>query len=141
MRTHLTAAVLTGAALLLALTACTSGGGDSGTPADSPAPAPTLTTSPTAAGSPVPDIADLMPDEPTGARRTALLAALKAIDPAFAKDADQAIANAREQCATISGGGNAVDSARSRFGSGGHQVTEDQAEAINEALRKTLCTS
>ncbi|MFF3558665.1 hypothetical protein ACFYXS_01260 [Streptomyces sp. NPDC002574] len=138
MRTHLTAAVLTGAALLLALTACTSGG-DSGTPAAGPAPAPT--SSPTAAGSPVPDIADLMPDEPTGTERTALLAALKAIDPAFAKDADQAVANARDQCATLSGGGNAVDSARSRFGSGGHQVTEAQAEAINEALRKTLCTS
>ncbi|MFD3455152.1 hypothetical protein ACFWVC_23610 [Streptomyces sp. NPDC058691] len=141
MRIHLTAAVLTGAALLLALTACTSGGADSGTPADSPAPAATPTSSPTAAGSAVPDIADLLPDEPTGAKRTALLAALKAIDPAFAKDADKAIANARNQCSTISGGGDAVKAAQSRFGTADRQVTEAQAEAVNEALRKTLCTS
>ncbi|MEU6342725.1 hypothetical protein ABZ883_17480 [Streptomyces sp. NPDC046977] len=136
MRTHLTAAVLTGAALLLALTACTSGGDSSGAPADSHP-----TSSPTAAGSPVPDIADLLPDEPTGAQRTALLAALTAIDPAFTKDADKAIANARNQCATISGGGDAVSAAQARFGTGDHRITEAQAQAVNEALRKTLCVS
>lgn len=135
MRTRLSTGVLL-AAVLLAVPACSSGTDDSGSKPDAGG-----TPSVAASGSKVPDISEGIPEEPTGARRAALLAALKAVDPALAADADKAVANARQQCATITGGGNAVAAAQSRFGSAGHQLTEQQAEAVNEVLEQTLCTS
>ncbi|MFJ9911502.1 hypothetical protein [Actinacidiphila glaucinigra] len=131
MRTRLSTAVLL-AAVLLAVPACSSGTGGPGGGA---------TPSTGAPGSKVPDISEGIPEEPTGVERAALLAALKAVDPALAADADKAVANARQQCATINGGGNAVAAAQSRFGSADHQVTEEQAKAVNEVLKRTLCTS
>lgn len=135
MRTRLSAGVLLVAALLV-VTACSSGTDDS-----SSKPGGGATPSVAASGSKVPDISEGIPAEPTGAERAALLAALKAVDPALAADADKAVGNARNQCATIKGGGNAVAGAQSRFGSGDHRITEAQAKAINEVLKKTLCTS
>jgi hypothetical protein len=135
MRTRLSAGLLLAAALL-AMTACTSGSDDgAATPADGAVP------SAAPSGSKVPDITEGIPAEPTGARRATLLAALKAIDPALSADADKAVSNARNQCATISGGGNAVADAQARFGTGDHRITEDEAKTINEALRRTLCAS
>ncbi|MFF3254528.1 hypothetical protein ACFYWP_26730 [Actinacidiphila glaucinigra] len=135
MRTRLSTAVLL-AAVLLAVPACSSGTGDAGG-----GPGGGATPSTGAPGSKVPDISEGIPEEPTGVERAALLAALKAVDPALAADADKAVANARQQCATINGGGNAVAAAQSRFGSADHQVTEEQAKAVNEVLKRTLCTS
>ncbi|WP_431960272.1 hypothetical protein [Actinacidiphila sp. bgisy160] len=135
MRTRLSTGVLL-AAVLLAVPACGSGTDDTGGKPEGGA-----TPSVEASGSKVPDISEGIPEEPTGARRAALLAALKAVDPALAADADKAVANARQQCATITGGGNAVAAAQSRFGSADHQVTEARAKAINEVLERTLCTS
>ncbi|SNS49163.1 hypothetical protein SAMN05216252_106196 [Actinacidiphila glaucinigra] len=135
MRTRLSTAVLL-AAVLLAVPACSSGTDDAGG-----GPEGGATPSAGAPGSKVPDISEGIPEEPTGVERAALLAALKAVDPALAADADKAVANARQQCATINGGGNAVAAAQSRFGSAGHQLTEEQAKAVNEVLERTLCTS
>ncbi len=136
MSTRLSTAVLL-AAVLLAVPACTSGTDDDA----GGKPGGGATPSTGAPGSKVPDISEGIPEEPTGVERAALLAALKAVDPALAADADRAVANARQQCATITGGGNAVAAAQSRFGSAGHQVTEEQAKAVNEVLKRTLCTS
>ncbi|MEU1540701.1 hypothetical protein ABZ461_21815 [Actinacidiphila glaucinigra] len=137
MRTRLSTGVLL-AAVLLAVTACSSGTDDDagGKPEGGGA-----SPSAGAPGSKVPDISEGIPGEPAGAERAALLAALKAVDPALAADADKAVANARQQCATITGGGNAVAAAQSRFGSAGHRVTEEQAKAINAVLERTLCPS
>ncbi|MEU4097259.1 hypothetical protein [Streptomyces sp. NPDC026673] len=135
MRTRLSAGMLI-AAVLLAVPACSSGTDESSGKPDGGA-----TPSVEASGSKVPDIGEGIPEEPTGAKRAALLAALKALDPALAADADKAVGNARQQCATITGGGNAVAAAQSRFGGAGHRITEEQAKAINEVLEKTLCTS
>ncbi|MFF7210149.1 hypothetical protein ACFZAU_06360 [Streptomyces sp. NPDC008238] len=134
MRTRLSAAALL-AAVLLAVPACSSGSDDTGEPGGGATP------SAGAPGSKVPDISEGVPQEPTGAERAALVAALKAVDPALAADADKAVANARQQCATVTGGGNAVAAAQSRFGSAGHQVTEEEAKAINAVLEQTLCPS
>ncbi|MFE0625616.1 hypothetical protein ACFW3D_01440 [Streptomyces sp. NPDC058864] len=136
MRTRLSTGVLL-AAVLLAVTACSSGTDDAGGKPEGGGAPPTAG----APGSKVPDISEGIPGEPTGAERAALLAALKAVDPALAADADKAVANARQQCATITGGGNTVAAAQSRFGSAGHQVTEEQAKAINAVLERTLCPS
>ncbi|MFF1685943.1 hypothetical protein [Streptomyces sp. NPDC058254] len=80
-----------------------------------------------------------IPPKPTGAKRTALIAALKAINPALVADEDKAVDNARNQCSTISGGGNAELTAKGRFSSSDHEVTDAEAKAINEALKQTLC--
>lgn len=80
-----------------------------------------------------------IPPEPTGAERTALLEVLKAINPALVADEDKAIDNARNQCSTITGGGNADTSAQARFSTSDHEVTEAEAQAINAALKASLC--
>lgn len=80
-----------------------------------------------------------IPAAPTGAKRTALIAALKAINPALAADEDKAVDNARNQCSTITGGGTADQSAKARFSTADHEVTDAEAKAINAALKATLC--
>jgi hypothetical protein len=80
-----------------------------------------------------------IPAKPTGAKRTALIAALKAINPALVTDEDKAVDNARNQCSTISGGGNADMTAKARFSTSDRQVTDEEARAINVALASTLC--
>lgn len=127
MRTRTTAAVL--AATLIALTGCSSA-------EDEPKPAPT--TQAPADNSDAEKAAGI-PAEPTGAERTALLAALKAINPALVADEDKAIDNARNQCSTITGGGNADASAKARFSNSQHEVSDTEAIAINTALKATLC--
>lgn len=130
MRKTITAATVTATALL-ALTACSSSSTDSSA-SSSPTPSAAATSAEAAAG---------IPAEPTGTKREALLAALKAVNPSLVADADKAIDNARNQCSTISGGGNAVASAEARFSTGDHQVTEAEAKAINTALQSMLCSS
>jgi hypothetical protein len=79
-----------------------------------------------------------IPAEPTGAERTALIAALEAINPALVTDEDKAIDNARDQCSTL-GGGDADGAAKARFSTSDHEVTAAEATAINETLLRTLC--
>ncbi len=80
-----------------------------------------------------------IPAEPTGAKRTALIATLKAVNPALVADEDKAIDNARNQCSTLNGGGDADMTAKARFSTSDHEVTDVEATAINEALIRTLC--
>ncbi|MHA5047900.1 hypothetical protein [Streptomyces sp. SD15] len=81
-----------------------------------------------------------IPAEPDAATRTALIEVLKAINPALVTDEDDAIDNARNQCSTITGGGNADQTAKARFSTSEHEVTDAEAQAINAALKASLCS-
>jgi hypothetical protein len=126
-----TAAIALLAAGTIALTACSSSTDDS-----DPKPTPTATPSANYSSA---EAAAGIPPEPTGAKRAALLAALKAVDPSLVADEDDAIDNARNQCSTISGGGNATLTAKGRFSTPEHEVTDAEAQAINAAVKATLC--
>ena len=80
-----------------------------------------------------------IPPKPDAATRTALIDVLKAINPALVADEDKAIDNARNQCSTITGGGNADQTAKARFSTSAHEVTDAEAQAINAALKASLC--
>lgn len=128
MRKPITAAALA-AATLLALTACSS---DSGSSAAQPSDSATASSAPA--------IDTGIPPEPTGAKRTALIAALKAVDPYIAEDEAKAIDHARNQCSSLNGGAANVDhSAAVRFGDDTHPLTDAQGKAINAALQASLC--
>ena len=129
MNTRTTAAALCTAAFL-ALTAC-SVSTDSKPAKASSTPSVDYSAAEKAAG---------IPARPTGAKRAALLAALKAIDPSLVADEDKAIDNARNQCSAISGT-QADQSAKARFSTSDHEVTDAEAKAINAALKSTLCAS
>lgn len=131
MRTR-TAAIT--AALLLTLTACSSS-------SDSDDRKPAMATPPasTPADNSDAEKAAGIPPEPKGAERVALLAALKAINPALVADEDKAITNARNQCSAIKGGGDADASAKARFSTNQHEVSDTEAVAINAALKASLC--
>lgn len=125
MHRRLTTAVLTASALL-ALTACSSTDAKPET-----TPSVDYSAAEKAAG---------IPAAPTGAKRTALLDALKAIDPSLVADEDKAIDHARNQCSSLNGGSAKADwSAAQRFGDDTHPLTDAQGKAINAALRATLC--
>jgi peptidoglycan hydrolase-like protein with peptidoglycan-binding domain len=128
MNTRTTAAALC-AATLLTLTACSSSNDDA---KSTSTPSVNHSSAEAAAG---------IPPKPDAATRTALLAVLKAINPALVADEDKAIDNARNQCSTINGGGNADASAQARFSTSDHEVTAAEAQAINAALKSALCTS
>lgn len=142
MRTRLTAAALTAAALI-ALTACSSDGDD----AKSKTTPTAIGATTTAAGKVTPSVdmssieaAAGFPAEPTGAKRTAYLAAIKAVDQSLVTDPDKAIRNGRNQCQAINGGSKNLDhQAAERFGTGSHALGDDQGKLINAALKLTLC--
>ncbi|MEU4090830.1 hypothetical protein [Streptomyces sp. NPDC026673] len=78
-----------------------------------------------------------IPPIPTGAERAALIAALQAINPDFAKDPDKSIDAARNQCAAINSNSAQVDrEASQRFTYHGNEITDAQGKAINEALKR-----
>lgn len=130
MRTRIITAIAA-AVFIASLTACSSSSDDR-KPAMDPAPAstPADNDGEKAAG---------IPPEPTGAERVALLAALKAINPALVGDEDKAITNARNQCSAIKGSGNADASAKARFSTSQHEVSDTEAVAINTALKASIC--
>ncbi|WP_430479320.1 hypothetical protein ACQZM9_21820 [Streptomyces sp. P11-1] len=137
MRRTTSALLAASAAALLALTACSAEDEPTASaPATSaPAAAPTedgeSSTAEKAAG---------IPDAPTGAERTAYLAAIKAVDPRIVEDPEKAIDAGRNQCASLAGGGDKVDwAAAQRFGNDTQPLTDAQGKQLNEALRKTLC--
>ncbi|GAA4999537.1 hypothetical protein [Streptomyces siamensis] len=136
MRTRITIAAVT-AALAITLVGCSSS--DDGSDAKTK---PTKASSPKAS-KPV-DNSDAekaagIPPKPDAAKRAALLRALRAVNPAIVTDEDKAVDNARNQCSTISGGGNADMTAKARFSTSDHEVTDAEAKAINAALKGTLC--
>jgi hypothetical protein len=128
MRIRSTIAAIT-AALAFTLVGCSSGD-STDDKAALPTPSVDYSAAEKAAG---------IPAKPDAATRTALLEVLKAINPALVADEDKAIDNARNQCSTISGGGNAVLTAKARFSTSDHEVTDAEAQAINAALKASLC--
>ncbi|MFG3028665.1 hypothetical protein ACGFZJ_08975 [Streptomyces sp. NPDC048253] len=130
MHTRTIIAVIT-AALAFTLAGCSSDKADS---AKSSTPAATAGADISAA-----EKAAGIPPEPDSAQRAVLLAGLQAIDPWLVGDEDEAIDNARNQCSTISGGGNADATAKSHFSTPAHEVTDDEAKAINRVLKVALC--
>ncbi|MFJ9026156.1 hypothetical protein ACIRPU_40250 [Streptomyces sp. NPDC102259] len=82
-----------------------------------------------------------IPPEPDSSQRAVLLVGLRAIDPWLVGDEDEAIDDARNQCSTISGGGDADATAKSRFSYPAHEVTDGEAKAINRMLKAAFCLS
>jgi len=130
MRTRITIAAVT-AALAVTLVGCSSDSSDSKASTPKASKSVDQSDAEKAAG---------IPAEPTGAKRTALIAALKAINPTLVADEDKAIDNARNQCSTITGGGKADMTAKARFSTSDHKVTDAEAKAINTALKASLCS-
>ncbi|MDX3094332.1 hypothetical protein PV703_24735 [Streptomyces sp. ME01-24h] len=78
-----------------------------------------------------------IPAAPTGAERAALIAALQAINPDFAKDPDKAVDAARNQCAAVNSNSPQADAeAAQRFTYHGNALTDAQGKAINDALKR-----
>ncbi|MER6675104.1 hypothetical protein [Streptomyces sp. NPDC000983] len=79
-----------------------------------------------------------IPPEPTGADRQALLDALAAASPDVVEHEAEAITAARNQCSAINGGAGMLDRlAAQRFTYKDVITTEEQATAINEALKSS----
>jgi hypothetical protein len=132
MHTRIAAAALAAAAALLSLAAC------NGSDDDSKAPAPPKT--PTAVDTASMEAALGIPPKPSGAKRAAYLAAIKAVDPYLVADPDKAISHGRDQCMQPNGGVKDPDHlAAERFGNDAHPLTDTQGKALNAALRATLC--
>jgi hypothetical protein len=128
---HRATAALAAVAALAALTACSSND-DKPAAAKSSAAASATLDALKAAG---------IPPKPTGQARTALIAALRKVSPALVADEADAVDNARNQCSTINGGGNADSSAQARFTSGAHTVSAAEAKQINAALAAYCATA
>lgn len=81
-----------------------------------------------------------LPDEPTGDKRSAVLAAILDVNGNLIRDEDKAIDAARNQCAALDGGAADPDhTAAQRFSYDGVTLTDDDGSHINTGLRKTLC--
>ncbi|MGQ4514233.1 hypothetical protein [Streptomyces sp. DW26H14] len=136
MRIRTIATSITAALMLAGLTAC---GSDNSSDAK-PSPAPT-----TASAEPSVDTSSInaslgIPPAPTGAKRAAYLAAIKAVDPALVQKPDRAIDNGRNQCQALDNGTSGTDhAAAERFGTDTHPITDTQGKALNAVLRLTLC--
>jgi hypothetical protein len=123
MRTPL-AAVLAATALL-ALTACTTG--ETVEASDTPTVSQSDKDAALASAG--------IPPKVTGAERTALLTALRAIDPEIVDYEDKAVDAARNQCSAINSGSEKADwLASQRFSYRGNQVTEADGKLINQVL-------
>jgi hypothetical protein len=129
MRTRITAAAIAAAAFLT-LTACNSDDSDDDTNGKT-APTVDMSSIQSAAG---------FPAEPTGAALTAYLAAIKAAAPSLTDDPGKLIRHGQNQCQAMnSGAANADHAAAERFGNDVTPLTDAQGQAINAALRLTLC--
>jgi hypothetical protein len=81
-----------------------------------------------------------VPAEPTGAKRTAVLGAIRDVDAKLTADENKAIDAARNQCSALDGGAaNPDHSAAQRFSYDGVTLTDDDGAHLNIGLRKTLC--
>lgn len=108
-----------------------------------PSPPSTSTSAPTATGTADPGAGAThagLPPAPTGARRDALLAALRDVDGDLVRDEEKAVDAARNQCAALDGGAAKPErSAARRFSYDGVTLTDDDGTHLNIALRGTLC--
>ncbi|WP_431959194.1 hypothetical protein [Actinacidiphila sp. bgisy160] len=142
MRTHIAASTL-----LLAVTGVTLSGCSSSK--DTAATAPeTAVSSASAVSQDDPEkaltdagipssVPSSLPASPTGAERAALIAALQAVNPDFAKDPDKAIDAARKLCGAINSNSPQADAEAARsFTYHGNELTEAQGKAINDALKR-----
>ncbi|MEV6106896.1 hypothetical protein AB0M28_19580 [Streptomyces sp. NPDC051940] len=129
---HIRTTVLGTAALLLALTGCSS---------DSDTPGSAADTKPTpSAAAPETQENTGIPPAPTGAERDALLAAIRDVNARLTADEDKAINAARNQCHSLEGGTTTADhSAAVRFSYDGITLSDDDGAHLNIGLRKTLC--
>ncbi|RSS59564.1 hypothetical protein [Streptomyces sp. WAC01280] len=125
-----TAAAVLSAAALLALTACGAADNPPATPSSKHG-AEASTASPSAAAP-----KSGLPPKPTGQKRTDLLAAIKAVNPAAVTYEDKAVDAARNQCSALNSD-KAAWLASQRFTYKDVTTTEEQGGKINEAL-KTL---
>ncbi|GAA2654568.1 hypothetical protein [Streptomyces vastus] len=144
MRIRTTTAAVT-AVLAVSLVGCSS---DNGTdseadtaPSSAPAAPNTELAAPNTADSSDTSEADKVAlPEPTGDKRTAVIAAMKDVNPKLVQDEDKAIEKARYQCVNLDGGvSDTVNSARELFSYDGVMLTEDDARHLNIGLRNTLC--
>ncbi|MBK3630529.1 hypothetical protein JHN59_38185 [Streptomyces sp. MBT49] len=134
MNTRTAAAIIT-AALALALVGCSSD--DSADSANTATPKASATRTPNPAMSDALKAAGI-PPEPTGAARAKLLNALAAVNPGIVRYEGKALDAARNQCASINGGGQRLDqSASTRFSYKDVTTTEAQGKKINQALKDT----
>lgn len=151
MRIRTTTAAVT-VALTVGLVGCTNDHGTDSeggtTPSRVPAAASSAPTSPSSAleapGTPdssgTSEADKVVPPAPTGAQRSAVIAAIKDVNPKLVQDRDKAIEKARYQCVNLDGGvPDTVDSAMELFSYNGVMPTEDDARHINIGLRNTLC--
>ncbi|MGW4029537.1 hypothetical protein ACWEFL_09465 [Streptomyces sp. NPDC004838] len=148
MRTRITTAAFAAAALL-ALTACSAeeepakpvadkpaanSGSDAGSDAGSGSDAMTKeqqATAREAAG---------VPEDPTGAERTALIAAIAKAAPDAAKHEAKAVTAALNQCAAIHAKAPKLDLlASQRFSYNGVKTDETQGKQLNQALKEGFC--
>ncbi|MGW1268557.1 hypothetical protein [Streptomyces sp. NPDC002491] len=122
------------AALVITLVGCSSNDKADDAKSRTSAPAPSVDTSAAeeAAG---------IPPKPDAAIRTVILDVLKAINPSIVTDDDKTIDDARNQCSTINSGGNADQTAKARFSTPDHKVTDAEAQAINAALKVSICAT
>lgn len=144
MRIRTTTAAVT-AILAVSLVGCSSDNGSDSKADTAPSSAPAASSSASAA----PDTAEssdtseadkVALPEPTGDKRTAVIAAIKDVDPKLVQDEDKAIEKARYQCVNLDGGvSDTVDSAIQLFSYDGVTLTDDDARHLNIALRNTLC--
>ncbi|MEU1620837.1 hypothetical protein ABZ479_26470 [Streptomyces sp. NPDC005722] len=143
MRTHIAATALLIAVTGLTLSGCGSSADTTATAPETAASSqsPVAKTDQTDEDHTLTDQGDALtasgiPSAPTGAERTALIAALQAINPDFAKDPDKAVEAARQQCAAINSNDPQADAEASRrFTYHGNELTEAQGKAINDALK------
>ncbi|MFE1027781.1 hypothetical protein ACFW5I_24960 [Streptomyces sp. NPDC058818] len=133
-----TAAVLLAA--LAALSACSSS--DDGDKDDTTHTAPTTKAASPGVDNSAAEKKAGIPPEPTGAARDNVLAVLFDVNPVLVADEEDAIDNARNQCAAINGGAERLEwSAQQRFSSSAHEVTEDEAKHINIGLAEFCKTA
>jgi hypothetical protein len=119
------------AAALLALSACSSGSGDSKATAPAATPSVEVSGIQTPVG---------VPPEPTGAERAAYLAAVTKAAPTADTDPGRLISDGLNQCSTLNGPGDPTGHlAAQRFGSDASPVTDEQGLAIDIILLALLC--
>ncbi|MDT3724539.1 hypothetical protein ROS62_06405 [Streptomyces sp. DSM 41972] len=141
MRTRTAAALI--AALAVTLVGCSSDDSKTEAAASSSSAQPSATHSTQAADRPGIDASeadDVLPAEPTGAERDAVLAVVMDVSAKLLADEDKAIDAARNQCGALNSGAANVDHlAAQRFSYDGVTLTDEDGAHLNTGLRKTLC--
>lgn len=138
MRIRATTAAVT-AVLAVSLVGCSSDNGTDSKADTAPSSAPAAPNTADSSGTSEADKVAL--PEPTGDKRTAVIAAIRDVNPKLVQDEDKAIEKARYQCVNLDGGvSDTVNSAMELFSYDGVMLTEDDARHLNIGLRNTLCS-